>query len=269
MEHERGFGWSSLMDLRRRRSGRPTHQCGEGRRRSEIFCERARAMVDLCSPEEGVSPGKGETAHSPNRYAGRIGLLTGSTSHTTAPRHIGARREFNPFSTVIETVPMPNFILTMARSPRHCGAPSEHRGGVRHPPLRRLSPRTGRATNLVSPSAPAEEAVAPEESDVPSSAHESRADPMAYRPAPDGASQPSVRHGTTSVSPCNVDQGGVVRFPDGSMYKGRFDGCRPLPGPAVFRQGDIEIRGYAQPLGDGTVRLKSDTHEVTLSLRAG
>ena len=58
----------------------------------------------------------------------------------------------------------------------------------------------------------------------------------------------------------------TVQFSNGATYSGSFQSCRPLPGAARYEQGSTVLSGYAEPIDDHTVRLKTGTQELTITL---
>jgi len=83
-----------------------------------------------------------------------------------------------------------------------------------------------------------------------------------------GLAAESVASSSSGVAACGVADGyQTVRFSDGSAYSGSFQNCLPLPGQAQFQQGSTVLGGYAEPLDNHTVRLRTDTGEVTITLQ--
>jgi hypothetical protein len=85
---------------------------------------------------------------------------------------------------------------------------------------------------------------------------------------PSGLTAGSVALSSSGVAACSVADGyQTVLFSDGSVYSGSFQNCRPLPGQAQFQQGSTILSGYVEPLDDHTVRLRTETEEVTITLQ--
>lgn len=69
-------------------------------------------------------------------------------------------------------------------------------------------------------------------------------------------------------APCSIRDGyQTVHFSNGATYSGSFRNCRPLPGPAQYQQGLTMLNGYAEPIDDHTVKLRTDNAEVTITLQ--
>ena len=92
-----------------------------------------------------------------------------------------------------------------------------------------------------------------------------------YQAVPTPAQPAYVAPSTTTSAgsaPCKIADGyQTVRFSDGAVYSGTFQNCRPLAGPAQYQQGSSVLTGYAEPVDDRTVRLRSGNNVATITLQ--
>jgi hypothetical protein len=92
----------------------------------------------------------------------------------------------------------------------------------------------------------------------------------AYQPVQPavGSSQPFSKNTSSGSAPCSIGDGyQTVRFSDGAVYSGSFRNCRPLAGPAQYQQGSTVLTGYAEPVDDRTVKLRSGNSIATITLQ--
>jgi hypothetical protein len=69
-------------------------------------------------------------------------------------------------------------------------------------------------------------------------------------------------------APCSIGDGyQTVHFSNGATYSGSFSSCKPLAGPAQYQQGLTSLSGYAEPIDDHTIKLRTDAAEVTITLQ--
>jgi hypothetical protein len=89
-----------------------------------------------------------------------------------------------------------------------------------------------------------------------------------FHVAPQSSDVGSQPAGSAGSAPCSIGDGyQTVRFSDGAVYSGSFKSCRPLAGPAQYQQGSTVLNGYAEPVDDRTVRLRSGNSEATITLQ--
>ncbi len=91
---------------------------------------------------------------------------------------------------------------------------------------------------------------------------------MRAQPAPTtGSAGAASATESRGRAPCNIGDGyQTVHFSDGATYSGSFQSCRPLAGAAHYEQGTTVLDGYAEPIDDHTVRLKTESAEATITL---
>jgi hypothetical protein len=82
-----------------------------------------------------------------------------------------------------------------------------------------------------------------------------------------GSVASSIATQSRGMAPCSIGDGyQTVHFSDGAVYSGSFQNCRPVAGPAQYQRGSTALSGYAQPIDDHTVNLRTDAAEVTITL---